>query len=109
VDSAFYGCAGLTSVTIPNYVTSIGEAAFQKCTGLTSVIIGNSVTTIKNLAFDGCTNLTSVTFNGTIPSTGFNTGAFYLGNLRTVFYETDSTNGTPGTYTRSGSTWTLQP
>lgn len=36
---AFYGCSGLTSVTIPNSVTSIGSAAFYNCSGLTSVNI----------------------------------------------------------------------
>ena len=38
---AFSGCSGLTSVTIPDSVTSIGYEAFCGCTGLTSVIIGN--------------------------------------------------------------------
>ena len=35
---AFYGCSGLTSVTIPNSVTGIGEKAFDGCSGLTSVV-----------------------------------------------------------------------
>ena len=29
--SAFYGCSGLTSITIPNSVTSIGSEAFMEC------------------------------------------------------------------------------
>jgi len=37
-NSAFYGCSGLTSVTIPNSVTSIEAGAFYNCSGLTSVI-----------------------------------------------------------------------
>ena len=39
--SAFYGCSGLTSVTIPETVTSIGASAFYGCSGLTSVYITN--------------------------------------------------------------------
>ena len=57
---AFSGCTGLPSVTIPNSVTSIGNNAFNGCTGLTSVTIPNSVTSIGNNAYNGCTGLTSV-------------------------------------------------
>ena len=52
---------GLTSVTIPDGVTTIGNSAFIGCTSLTSVTIPDSVTTIGNYAFWGCTSLTSVT------------------------------------------------
>ena len=53
-DEAFSYCSGLTSVTIPNSVTSIGKWAFSGCSGLTSVTIGNSVTWIGDEAFWGC-------------------------------------------------------
>ena len=59
-DAVFRGCEGLTSITIPNSVTSIGSYAFWDCDGLTSVTIPNSVTSIGNWAFLGCTGLTSV-------------------------------------------------
>ena len=40
--AAFNGCSGLTSVTIPNSVTSIGYNAFEGCSGLTKVnYLGN--------------------------------------------------------------------
>ena len=57
---AFFSCSGLTSVTIPNSMTSIGEGAFSLCTGLTSVTIGNSVTFIGEGAFYNCRSLTYV-------------------------------------------------
>ena len=65
--TAFYDCTSLTSVTIPNSVIGIGEAAFDECTSLTNVTIPNGVTSIGGAAFIDCTNLTSVTIpNGVI-------------------------------------------
>lgn len=64
--TAFYGCTGLTSITIPDSVTSIEWLAFGGCKGLTSVTIGNGVTSIGDYAFSGCTGLTSITFKGTM-------------------------------------------
>jgi len=46
--------------------TSIGDNAFNQCYGLTSITIPDSVTSIERWAFYGCTNLASVTFQGTI-------------------------------------------
>ena len=53
-------CTSLTSVTIPNSVTSIGGEAFHSCTSLTSVTIPDSVTSIGNGAFYDCANLTNI-------------------------------------------------
>ena len=98
-DSAFAGCGGLTSVTIPNSVTNIGDSAFIGCRGLTSITVneGNTVyhsegnccmkgtevvfgcktsvipstaTSIGNYAFDGCSSLTSITIPNSITSIG---------------------------------------
>ena len=59
--SAFGYCRSLTSVTIPNSVTSIGGSAFWYCSSLISVSISNSITSIGNYAFNRCSSLTSVT------------------------------------------------
>ena len=66
----FYGCKGLTSVTIPNSVTSIGGYTFYGCNGLTSVTIPNSVTSIGEYAFFSCKGLTSITIPNSVTSIG---------------------------------------
>ena len=68
--SAFYNCSGLTSVTIGNSVTSIGDWTFSRCSGLTSITIPNSVTSIGVGAFEGCSGLTSVTIGNSVTSIG---------------------------------------
>lgn len=94
-------CTGLTSVIIPNSVTTIFDGAFRGCTGLTSVTIPNSVTTMGGLAFSNCTSLATVNipkslnkfistyygyvFQGSTAlenvtlENGFNTDTIYLG------------------------------
>ena len=69
-ESAFSGCNGLTSITIPNSVTSIGRSAFYGCSGLTSITIPNSVTSIGNGAFFGCSGLTSINIGNSVTSIG---------------------------------------
>ena len=82
-DSAFKGCTGLTSITIPDSVTSIGFCAFGGCTGLTSVTIPVSVTSIGNSAFEGCTRLTSVTIPSSVTKIGDR--ALYCENVREIY------------------------
>ena len=69
--NAFYKCYSLSSVTIPNSVTSIGSSAFYQCTGLTSLSIPKYVTSIGEEAFSECSGLTSLTWNAiNCPSNG---------------------------------------
>ena len=56
----------MTSVVIPNSVTSIGQYAFARCYNLTRVVIPSSVTSIDTMAFLFCSNLSNVTFAGTM-------------------------------------------
>ena len=51
------GLYNLTTMTIPNSVTSIGEKAFYNCSGIRTINMGNSVTTIGKDAFYGCDRL----------------------------------------------------
>lgn len=57
---AFWDCSGLTSITIPNSVKSIGEGTFNGCTGLASITIPSGVKTIYQGTFSNCNNLVSL-------------------------------------------------
>lgn len=59
-DRAFYEQSALTSITIPNGVTSIELLAFSYCTGLASITIPNSVSSIEGYAFKRCSGLESI-------------------------------------------------
>ncbi len=82
-DSAFRDCDNLTSVNIPDSVTTIGNYAFAGCDSLTSVTIGDSVTSIGNYAFDNCTNLTSVTIGDSVTTIG-DRAFYYCSSLTSV-------------------------
>ena len=99
-DGAFFGCTSLTSITIPESVTEIGEAAFRG-SGLKEVNIPESVNSIGASAFHDCASLTSITIPGSVTEIG---GAAFRGsglkevNIpesvssigRSAFYDCDS-------------------
>jgi hypothetical protein len=105
--NAFRGCSGLTSVTIGNSVTGIGNNAFNGC-GLNRVTIGNSVMRIGDNAFYGC-NLISVTFATGINITYFSENAF-SDNINGSGLRTAYLSYGAGTYTRPDgeNTWTKE-
>ena len=70
---AFYGCRGLTSLTLPSGVTKIGGGAFFNCSGLTSLTLPSGVTSIGNYAFSGCSGLTSLTLPSGLTEIGYDT------------------------------------
>ncbi len=80
---AFASCTSLTSVTIGHGLTSIG-AAFTNCTGLTTVTIPDNVTSLNGSNFYGCTSLTSVTIGRGVTSIGPQDFQ-YCSNLDTVY------------------------
>ena len=67
-DSAFFGCSSLTSIIIPENVTSISDSVFARCSGLTSITIPETVTSIGESAFSGCSSLTSFTIPENVTS-----------------------------------------
>ena len=73
---AFKGFNYLTSLTLPESLTSIGNFAFSGCNGLTSVAIPESVTNLKMGAFEECSNLATVEFMGKNPPSFYSTNCF---------------------------------
>ena len=72
---AFYVSLALTRVVIGNNVTSIGAHAFNSCEALTSVSIGSNVTSIEDDAFGSCRALTSIIIPNSVTIIG--NGAFW--------------------------------
>ena len=68
-DKCFSGCSGLTSITIPSSVTSLGAWCFWGC-GLTSITIPSSITSLAEYCFSGCSGLTSITIPPSVTSLG---------------------------------------
>ncbi|WP_419495618.1 leucine-rich repeat domain-containing protein [Alistipes putredinis] len=75
-DYAFMLCSFVTKVVIPESVTSMGDWAFFLCTGLQEAYIGDGVTEIAAKAFAECTALKTVVIGKSIQRIGdqaFNT------------------------------------
>ncbi|WP_434511221.1 leucine-rich repeat domain-containing protein [Desulfitobacterium sp. AusDCA] len=69
-DQAFGGCYRLTSITIPQGVTSIGDGAFNGCSRLTNINIPQGVISIGKYTFRDCSSLTSITIPQGVLSIG---------------------------------------
>lgn len=61
-DYTFMNMTGITSVTLPSSVRSLGEIAFYMCSGITELNLGDGLERIGRMCFQGCTGLTSVEF-----------------------------------------------
>ena len=77
-DFAFIGCENVASVTIGSGVTSIGIGAINHCDQMTTVTLPASVTTIAYAAFENCQKLETVYINhdGEVSLTGSHDNAF---------------------------------
>ncbi|MGN0814903.1 MAG: leucine-rich repeat protein [Candidatus Coproplasma sp.] len=57
---AFFGCIGITKITLPEGITSIGDYAFCDCSGLTQIILPEGLISIGDYAFCNCSDLTQI-------------------------------------------------
>lgn len=104
-DNAFGFCSQLTNISIPNSVTSIGFSAFAHCTSLKSITLPSSLSSISEALFSGCSQLTTIHIPDSVLSIQSN--AFYhCRNLETIripvsvtLIETDAFAGCPSSMT----------
>lgn len=71
-ESAFFRCTNLTSVLIPETVTSIGSHAFYECSGITNIaLLGHGVKSIEQCTFYGCIGLNEFTIPDSVSEIGY--------------------------------------
>ena len=88
IGGAFNGCTSLTSVTLPDTLTSINAFTFSNCTSLTDITIPDGVINIGKHAFSYCSSLTDITIPGSVIS--IDSGAFNVcRKLQNVHYQGD--------------------
>ena len=82
-DVSFFNCSQLTNISIPNSVTYIGYSAFSYCTSLKSITLPSSLSTISRALFSGCSQLTTIHIPDSVFSIQFY--AFHdCENLKTI-------------------------
>lgn len=82
-DVSFFNCSQLTNISIPNSVTYIGYSAFSYCTSLKSITLPSSLSTISRALFSGCSQLTTIHIPDSVSSIQFY--AFHdCENLKTI-------------------------
>ena len=97
-ESAFLGCFGLKTVTLPDGLIIIGPTAFADCSELVAVRIPAGVLAVDNAAFYGCGKLTEARFLGNAPSMGWSVFGGAAASF-SVFYQFGATGFSSPTWT----------
>ena len=61
---------GLTAITLPDGLQSLGRGAFDSCTSLTNTTLPAAITTVPGKCFADCTKLLNVKYAGTVTAIG---------------------------------------
>lgn len=68
----FHSCIAMTTISLPNTATSIGDNVFQKCEALSSIVLPNSLTSLGSATFYGCIGLVEITLPEGVTGCGAN-------------------------------------
>ena len=104
-DSAFAKSSSLTTINLPDSLTSISWNAFINCTSLTTINLPSGLTSIGSGAFQSCTSLTTINLPSGLTSIGMMTFA-YCYSLTTINLPNSLTyidTGGYGTFTNCAS------
>ncbi len=69
-EKAFFSCDSLTDIVLPNNVVSVEAEAFRKCSSLNNITLPSGLTSISARLFSECTNLRSVTIPNSVTGIG---------------------------------------
>ncbi len=101
LEASAFAKTAISSISIPDSVTTIGALAFRECTGLTEIKLPSGVTTFDKATFYGCSNLTSINIpsgmttvpvcTGEISAWGISADVFYgCSKLETITFDDGS-------------------
>src|ERR1035438_6740084 len=104
-DMAFFGCANLGSLNIPSNITNIGAAAFSSCFSLTNIAVPASITSIGDYAFFYCANLTAIVVDAANPNHSSADGVLFNKDQTTLI---QFPFGKAGSYSIPGSVTSIR-
>lgn len=84
---AFYGCAQISEVELPEGIKGIGQSAFQNCSALTNVSLPESMEVIQDGAFNGCSKLVNINLPDGIDEIGSSAFSGCIGLIRIILPE----------------------
>lgn len=88
--NSFYGCSGLTQISIPDNIESLGFGAFQNCNGLKDLSLGYGISDIPDQCFYGCSALEQVALPHSVTTIGVKAFS-HCDNLRRVILSSQIT------------------
>jgi hypothetical protein len=96
---AFSGCAGLTTVTLPDSVKNTAIYSFYNCTNLKTVVISDSIVKISRYSFYNCIGITNVWYEGSESDRNAIEISSYNARLTDATWHYDCCMENPGTWT----------